>query len=103
MPPALDKIAQEFRAAVLAGDHALAERLACEYSNELRDLWQSLPDSDRAISGLPAQASELLMWGRGMAIVQRAMLAEQLAVLEKSLRYTLGQGVNQLPTIRMSL
>ena len=87
MPQPLDKVAREFRSAVLAADHARAACLASEYRCAVTELWQALPESSRAKSTLPEQATDLLNWARGMTIVQRAMLAEQLAILEKTQRY----------------
>lgn len=103
MPPVLDKIARELRGAVLAGDHVLAGRLASEYTKALTEHWQSLPEAERATSTLAGHASELLTWARGMTIVQRAILGEQLAVLEKSLRYANDQAPKQPSSIQISL
>jgi hypothetical protein len=103
MRQALDKIAREFRSAVLAADHVWAERLASEYREALAEAWQNLPASVRAASPLPAQANEMLTWARGMTIVQRAMLAEQLAVLDKSIRYASDRAPSGRSTIQVSL
>jgi hypothetical protein len=103
MPEPLDKIAREFRAAVLAGDHVLAERLAVEYRTALAEAWRDLPESVRAASPLPALAHEMLTWARGMTIVQRAVLAEQLAVLDKSIRYASDRASSSRSTIQVSL
>jgi hypothetical protein len=103
MHQALDKIARELRSAVLAADHVLAGRLASEYREALADAWQSVPQSVRAASPLPAQASEMLTWARGMTIVQRAILAEQLAVLDKSIRYASDRASSGRSTIQVSL
>jgi hypothetical protein len=103
MPERLDRIARELRSAVLAGDHVLAERLASEYREALAEAWQGLPQSVRAASPLPAQARETLTWARGMTIVQRAMLAEQLAVLDKSIRYASDRAPSRRSTIQVSL
>ena len=103
MPPVLDKIAREFRAAVLAADHVQAQRLASEYTKTLAGFWQVLPEAERATSTLATQANELLTWARGMTIVQRAILGEQLAVLEKSMRYTTDQFEKQRFSIQISL
>jgi hypothetical protein len=103
MPQALDKIAREFRGAVLASDHALAERLAGEYREALEAAWRNLPETERGASSLPQQASETFTWARGMTIVQRAMLAEQLAVLEKTKRYAAERAANRHSTIQVSL
>ena len=103
MPQPLDKVAREFRSAVLAADHERAAELAAEYRSSVAELWQSLPESSRAKSTLPEQANELLNWARGMTIVQRAMLAEQLAVLEKSNRYRWERAVEHRSRIQISL
>lgn len=103
MPEPLDKIARDFRAAVLAADHALAERLATEYREALAEAWRTMPDSARSGSSLPRQATEMLTWARGMTIVQRAMLAEQLAVLDKAIRYASDRAPGRQSTIQVSL
>ena len=103
MPKPLDKIAKEFRAAVLAADHVSAARLATDYREALAEAWRSLSESDRRASTLPRQANETLIWARGMTIVQRAMLAEQLAVLDKSIRYASDRSPSQQSTIQVSL
>lgn len=103
MPLQPDEIAREFRAAILAADHARAERLASEYSQVVSQVWESLPEAARADSALPGQVRELFTWARGMTIVQRAMLGEHLAVLEKAMRY--GRDRDRVPhsTIHVSL
>ncbi len=103
MPQALDNIAQELRSAVLAADYARAGRLASEYAKALTECWQRLPEPERAASNLDRQANELLTWARGMTIVQRAILGEQLAVLEKSLHYAIDQAPKQSSSIQISL
>ena len=103
MPEPLDKIARDFRAAVLAADHAKAERLAAEYREALAETWRTMPDSDRNGSPLPRQAAELITWARGMTIVQRAMLAEQLSVLDKAIRYASERAPGNRSTIQVSL
>jgi len=103
MPEPLDKIARDLRAAVLAADHPMAERFATEYREALAEAWHTLPDSARAGSSLPRQATELLTWARGMTIVQRAMLAEQLAVLDKAIRYASDRTPDNRSTIQVSL
>jgi hypothetical protein len=103
MPAALDKISRELRAAVLAADHASAERLAGEYRAAVEEAWRELPEPERAGSNLPRQANETLTWARGMTIVQRAMLAEQLAVLEKSRRYAADRATQRRSTVQVSL
>jgi hypothetical protein len=87
MPAPLDKLSQQFRSAVLAGDHPGAERLALQYVEALREMWESLPEAERASSLVPKRALELLAWARDVSIVQRALTHEQLAILEKACRY----------------
>lgn len=103
MPQPLDNIALELRCAVLAADHARAGQLASQYARALTEYWQRLPEPERAASNLGRQAGELLTWARGMAIVQRAILSEQLAVLEKALRYVAEQAPKQNSSIQISL
>ena len=103
MPAALDRISHELRGAILAADHASAERLAGEYRAALEEAWRALPESARATSSLPQQATETLTWARGMTIIQRAMLAEQLAVLEKTKRFAASRATQQRSTIQVSL
>ncbi len=69
---------------MLGGDHVLAAQLISEYTDALRELWESLPEPDRTDSPLPKQSQELLAWAREMAVVQRAMAAEQLAIIRKA-------------------
>jgi hypothetical protein len=87
MPVPLDKLSQQFRSAVLAGDHFGAEQLALQYIEALREMWESLPERERAVSLVPKQARELLAWARDVTTVQRALTQEQLAILEKACRY----------------
>jgi len=103
MPTVLDRIARELRSAVLGADHAGAQRLAAEYTKALADFWEALPEPARANSTLATQANELLTWARGMTIVQRAILGEQLAVLEKSMRYATDQAAKPPSSIHISL
>ena len=91
MSQALDIIARDFRSAVLAGEHALAGRLACEYSDAVRQVWDAIPEADRAASTLPVTACELLAWARGVTIVQHAMARAQLRVAQKAIRYKSSQ------------
>jgi hypothetical protein len=88
MPPALHKISRELRSALLGGDQVRAELLVSEYAAAVREIWESLPQSDRAASSIPRQAAELLTWARDMTVVRRAMAAEQLAVVQKASRYS---------------
>ena len=87
MPLQLDKLSHQFRSAVLAGDHFGAEQFALQYVEALREMWESLPERERAVSLVPKQAQELLAWARDLTIVQRALAKEQLAILEKACRY----------------
>jgi hypothetical protein len=88
MSQALHKISVDFRSALLGGDHVLAARLACEYTNAVRELWESLPEGDRAVSPIPQQATELMGWAHDMTVVRRAMAAAQLGVVQKASRYS---------------
>jgi|SRR5580658_420711 hypothetical protein len=83
----LDLLAGELRCAVLAVDHARADRVAREYAEALSEFWETLPASEQAVSPLPGLAHELLGWARGMTIVQRAIAAEQLASIQGTKRY----------------
>jgi hypothetical protein len=76
-----DKVSRELRTAVLGGDHVLAGQLASEYMGALGQLWESLPESERAA------ARDLLVWAHQMTVVQRAIAAAQLAVIEKASQY----------------
>jgi hypothetical protein len=87
MPETLDKIAREFRSAILAGEHELAGRLVSAYADAARNVWESLPEAERQTSQIPSVAGELLTWARGMTVVQRSIAAEQLAVLQKTSGY----------------
>ncbi|HUJ49301.1 MAG TPA: hypothetical protein VLW25_03855 [Bryobacteraceae bacterium] len=103
MPQPPDEIARNFRAAILAADHELARRLASEYTEAVAELWRVLPEPARSASALPRQVGELLTWARGMTIVQRAILSEQLAVLEKAMHYATDQTPRQRSSIQISL
>jgi len=87
MPAPLDKLSRELRAAILAGDHALANRIAPKYAEAVREFWDTVPASDRAGSTVPRVARELLTWARGMTIVQRAIAADELGVVQRTKRY----------------
>lgn len=91
MAPALDKLSRDLRSAVLGGDHVLATRLVSEYAGALCELWESLPETERPASSVPQQARELLTWAHEMTVVQRAMAAEQLAIIRKAGRYRLSR------------
>jgi hypothetical protein len=84
-PP--DKLSKKFRSAVLAGDHLGAEQLVLQYVEALREMWESLPERERAASLVPKHARELLAWARDVTIIQRALTHEQLAILDKTCRY----------------
>jgi len=87
MPQLQDNLARELRAAVLANDHQNATRLTVEYSEALREYWMTLSAQERADSTLPKQSLELLTWVRDMTLMQQAMAAEHLAVVERASRY----------------
>ena len=80
-------LSREFRAALIAGDHARAQHLFSGYVEALRALRGSLPDEEFAASGEPARARELLRWARQAALIQRALAADQLAFLQKASKY----------------
>ncbi len=88
----LDDLIEEFRLAVHAADHIRAGRLAGEYADTVRRLWEAMPEEERAHSPLPRTSRELLTWARGMTIVQRAIAGEQLAVVQKLTRYGSSRG-----------
>ena len=93
MPQPLDNLSRALRAAVLANHHEKAERLAEEYTAALREHWMSLPLQERATSPLPKQSIELLNWAREMTIVQQALAAQHLAVVEKASRYQIARSL----------
>ena len=84
---ALDDVARELRAAVLAADHEKVARLTVEYARAVAAYWMSLDPKARDASAVPKQSLELLTWVREMALMQQAMAAQQLAVLERASRY----------------
>ncbi len=86
MPQAPDNLARELRAAVLANDHEKATRLTVEYAAALREHWTLLSQQERAASPLPKQSLELLTWVREMTIVQQALAAEHLSMVDKASR-----------------
>jgi hypothetical protein len=92
MPQPPDKIASQLRAAVLAGDHGQAERLVQEYSGALQVFWRALPEAERTASPVPAQVRELLGWAREMTLVQRALTARHLEIVETASRYGTAPG-----------
>jgi len=87
MHPRLGKIAHDLRAAILAGEHSGAARLVTEYVEALCGIWDSLPVQERVVSEIPRQALELLAWARAVTITQHVLAAEQLAIVEKVIRY----------------
>jgi len=87
MSAPLDNIARDFRAAILAGDHALAKSLVSEYAAAIEQTWSSMSEAERVTSGIPVLSAELLDWARRMTVVQRALAADQLAVIQKACRY----------------
>lgn len=86
MPQPQDNLAHDLRAAVLANDHEDAKRLTMEYTSALREYWLTLSDQERADSSVPKQALELLNWVRDMTLVQQAMAAQHLAMVERAHR-----------------
>ncbi len=82
-----DLLARELRAAVLGSDHNRATRLAEQYTAALSREWGRMPQTERASSGLPRQARELLTWAREMTLMQHAMAGQHLAAIQKANRY----------------
>ena len=82
----LDNLARQLRAAMLASDHEKAARLTVAYTQSLRQYGTLLSPEDRSASGLPQQSLELLKWVREMTLVQQAMAAGQLAMVERASR-----------------
>jgi hypothetical protein len=93
MPQPQDNLARDLRAAVLANDHEKATRLTVEYTAALREHWSDLSLPERAASPLPKQSLELLTWVREMTILQQALAARHLAVVEKASRYQTARAV----------
>jgi hypothetical protein len=93
MPQPRDNLARELRAAVLANDHEEATRLTVEYSEALREHWMTLSAQERADSQLPKQSLELLTWVRDMTLVQQAMAAQHLALVERAHRNQLARAL----------
>lgn len=83
----MDRIANDFRAAILAGDHAGAKRLVAEYAEAVRQAWELVPPQERAVSQIPVQARELLAWAADMTIAQRRITSQQLELVETATRY----------------
>ena len=86
-PEQLDNLARQLRSAVLAGDHAGAERVVSEYTQALRHVWDTMSEPQRAASPLPNQVVELWAWAREMTLVQRALAAEHLAIVRTASHY----------------
>jgi len=80
-------LARELRAAVLGNDHAKAGHLAEQYTAALSEQWASMSEPERATSGIPKQAVELLTWAREMTIMQHAIVGQHLAAVQKAHRY----------------
>jgi hypothetical protein len=78
----LDEIANEFRSAILAAEHAGAAQLATEYVEAVRQAWELMPAHERAASGLPIQARELLAWAQNVTLGQRTLTSQQLEIVE---------------------
>lgn len=98
---ALEKVRQislKFRSAILASDHELAGQLATEYALALRELWELLPENERATSPVPQDSAELLTWAQRMTLVHRAIAKEHLAVIAKASHYQAGNS----PTVQLS-
>lgn len=83
---ALDDLARKLRAAVLGSDHEEARRLAVEYTGALGRHWTLLSVQERAASSIPKQSLELLTWAREMTLMQQAMAADHLMLVEKANR-----------------
>jgi hypothetical protein len=83
----VERASHELRAAVIAADHARAERAVSAYVEAVRQVWEALPEQERTGSQIPARSRELLAWAREMAMIQRNMAADQYAVLQKARRY----------------
>ena len=87
MPPILDNLALELRAAVLGNDHEKAARLTVEYTAAVSRYWISLSPEERATSPVPKQSLQLLSWVRQMTLMQQAMTAGHLAMVDKASRH----------------
>jgi len=72
---------------VIAADHARAARALDRFVEALREHWQSLPEGERTVSGIPSRTGELMTWTREMTLIQRNLAADQLNVLQKVSRY----------------
>jgi len=83
----LERASLELRAAVIAADHARAERAVSDYVEAVRQVWENLPEQERGSSQIPSRTRELLAWAREMALIQRNLAADQYAALQKARRY----------------
>jgi hypothetical protein len=83
----LERASLELRAAVIAADHARAERAVSGYVEAVQNVWESLPEQERGSSQIPSRTGELLAWAREMALIQRNLAADQYAALQKARRY----------------
>jgi hypothetical protein len=83
----LERASRELRAAVIAADHTGAELALAHYIETLRQVWEAAPEQERSGSALPVRVRELLAWTREMTIIQRALTADQLRVLQKASYY----------------
>jgi len=83
----LERASRELRAAVIGADHTGAEVALTDFIETLQQVWEGLPAHQRANSPLPARVRELLAWTREMTIIQRALAADQLRVLQKAILY----------------
>src|SRR5262249_11398149 len=93
MQPTLDKVACEFRSAILVADHDRAASLARQYARALESHWNSMSADERATSLLPTQVSELLAWAQDVTVVQREMAKAHLDVIEKTKRYNISRSL----------
>jgi hypothetical protein len=83
----LERASHELRAALIAADHVRAENAVSQYVEAVRQVWESLPEQERAGSTIHARTRELLAWAREMALIQRNLAADQYAVLQKARHY----------------
>jgi hypothetical protein len=93
MPQPLDNLAHELRAAVLGSDHEKADRFTVQYAEAVRQHWTTLSQEERSASALPKQSLELLRWAREMTLMQQAMAAGHLALVEKANRQLTARSV----------
>ncbi len=87
MPQTADHLAYQLRSAVLVGDHGEVSRLSAAYTEALSEHWSQLSAEERTQSPIPKQSLELLAWVRQMTLVQQALTAEQLSILDRASRY----------------